>query len=175
MFGKKQMNYKLDLELSEKLEPYRSAIEATIEPYIKIKSTDCDTPTWWQSKFGGLPYLPKGFEYPKSSDGEYLYLLAQINFTEVPHLEGFPDRGILQFYVAADEDFYGLDFDNPTKQDKFRIVYFPDVSLQEDNLIVDFSFLPPIKKDDWLMPFEGCCALSFELALGVISLNDLTG
>ena len=161
------MNYKLDVELSEKLEPYRSAIAATIKPYIRIELTDCDQPTWWQSKFGGLPYLPKGFEYPKSSNGEYLYLLAQINFAEVPNLEGFPAKGILQFYVA-DEDFHGLDFDNPTEQDKFRVIYFPQVSLQEDNLTVDFSFLPP----DCLMPFKGCCALNFELALGAITLND---
>ena len=34
------MNYKLDLELSEKLEPYRSAITATIKPYVKIKLTN---------------------------------------------------------------------------------------------------------------------------------------
>ena len=166
------MSKKLDVELSEKLEPYRSAIEATIKPYIKIQLTDNDQTTYWQSKFGGLPYLPKDVEYPKSFKGEYLYLLAQINFAEISHLAGFPNRGLLQFYVAADEDLYGLDFDNPTKQDKFRVVYFPDISLQEDDLTVDFSFLPPIKKDDWSMPFEGCCALNFEPALGVISLSD---
>ena len=68
------MSYKLDIELSEALEPYRSAIEATIKPYIKIELTNNDKPTWWQSKFGGMPYMPKDFEYPKSKAGEYLYL-----------------------------------------------------------------------------------------------------
>ena len=62
------MDYKLDVELSPELELYRDKIEATIKPYVEVQLTDNDKPTWWQSKFGGLPYLPKGFEYLKSFD-----------------------------------------------------------------------------------------------------------
>ncbi|MEM7595623.1 MAG: YwqG family protein, partial [Cyanobacteria bacterium P01_A01_bin.83] len=153
------MNYKLDVELSKELEPYRNAIEATIKPYIKIKLTDNSQPSWWQSKFGGLPYLPKNFEYPQSNDGEYLYLLAQINFAEVPSLDELPDQGILQFYLAADEDCYGCDFDNLFNQDKFRVIYFPEVDLEINNLLTDFAFLPQLEPEDWLMPFQGCCSL----------------
>ena len=166
------MNYKLDVELSEELEPYRKAIEATIEPYIKIELTDCDRPTWWQSKFGGLPYMPKGFEYPKSNDGKYLYLLAQINFAEVPKLEGLPERGILQFYIAADEDFYGCNFDNPFDRDKFRVIYFSEVDLETKNLLTDFGFLPELESEDLLLPFEGCCAVKFSLDTAPISAAD---
>ncbi|GAB4531539.1 MAG: YwqG family protein [Pleurocapsa sp.] len=166
------MNYKLDIELSAELEPYRSAIAATIKPYIKIELTNNNKPTWWQSKFGGLPYLPKGFKYPKSDDGEYLYLLAQINFAEVPQLEGLPEEGILQFYLAADDEFYGCDFDEPFKQDKFRVVYFPDVDLEINNLVTDFSFLPKLESEDWLMPFQGCCQIKFSLDTSPISAND---
>lgn len=119
-----------------------------------------------------MPYLPKDFEYPKSSDGEYLYLLAQINFTEIPTLEFFPKKGILQFYVEADGEIFGLNFENATQQDRFRVIYFPEPYLLESELITDFSFLPPIKKDDWLMPLEGCCALNFQHKFGVIDLND---
>ncbi|VEP16969.1 conserved hypothetical protein [Hyella patelloides LEGE 07179] len=165
------MIYKLDVELSPDLEPYRAKIEATIKPYIEIRLTDNNQPNWWQSKFGGLPYLPKGFTYPKSYDGEYLYLLAQINFVEVPHLEYFPNKGILQFYIAADEELYGLNFDNPTQQDKFRAVYFPDIDLKEDNLVTDFDFLPKLN-DEWLMPFEGCCSLDFTINFRPITISD---
>ena len=166
------MDYKLDVELSEELEPYRGAIEATIKPYIKIELTDNNNPTWWQSKFGGLPYMPKDFEYPKTDAGKYLYLLAQINFAEVSKLEGLPERGILQFYIAADEDFYGCDFDNPFDQDKFRVVYFPEVNLEINNLLTDFSFLPEFESEDWLMPFQGCCAVKFNLDNAPISAAD---
>ena len=166
------MNYKLDVELSEELEPYRSAIEATIKPYIKIELTDNNNLTWWQSKFGGLPYMPKDFEYPKSYDSEYLYLLAQINFAEVPKLEGLPDKGILQFYLAADSDFYGCDLDEPFKQDEFRVIYFPEVDLNIDNLITDFSFLPKLESEDWSMPIQGCCEVKFSLDNSPISASD---
>ena len=90
------MNYKLDVELSEELEPYRSAIEATIKPYIKIELTNNN---------------------------------------------------------------------NPTNQDKFRVIYFPQIDLEIDNLITDFSFLPKLESEDWLMPFQGCCGLELAIAL----------
>ena len=166
------MAHKLDVKPSPELEVYRERIEATVTPYAEIRLTNNDHPTWWQSKFGGLPYLPQGYDYPKAANGDYLYLLAQINFAEVPDLEDFPDQGILQFYLAADEDCYGLDFDNPTLQDKFRIIYFAETDLSEGSLITDFNFLPPIKKGEWLMPFEGCCKLEFEESLSEIDLND---
>ena len=165
------MNYKLDVELSPELETYKDKIEATIKPYIEIKLTDNNKPTWWQSKFGGLPYIPKGFEYPKSFANEYLYLLAQINFAEVPHLEYFPDKGILQFYITADEEFYGADFDHPKTQDRFRVIYFADGDLKEDNLVTDFSFLPSIT-NKWVMPFQGCCQVTFSKKLAPISPGD---
>ena len=163
------MNNKLDLELSPELEPYRSAIEATIKQHIKIEATDNDNPTWWQSKFGGLPYMPKDFEYPKSNDGEYLHLLAQINFTEVPQLEGLPNKGILQFYLANDEMF-GCDFDNPTKQDKFRVIYFSDADLPKEDLVTNFNFLTEI--DKFCFPLKGCRAMRFKIASAPISGGD---
>ena len=88
------------------------------------------TPSWQQSKFGGFSYLPKEFSYPKSEAGHSLYLLAQINFAEVPNLSPLPTEGILQFYVGADT-LYGLDFDDRTKQSKFRVIYFPQADLPE--------------------------------------------
>ncbi len=80
----------------------------------------------WESKLGGDPYLEIGMEYPKTSNGEYLRLLAQINFEEVPHLESFPQKGILQFYILAD-DVYGLALQDQCIQDTFRVIYIPEV------------------------------------------------
>lgn len=151
------MTYKLDFELSPELEPYREQIEASIKPYLELKLTDNGNPTCWQSKFGGLPYFPKNCEYPKNWDGEYLYLLAQINFAEVPYIDDFPKEGILQFYIGDYNGLYGADIDNPTQQNNFRILYFADVDLQENNLIADFSFLPEVNSG----PIKGCCALEW--------------
>ena len=167
------MEYKLELPLSPELEKYRDRIEATIKPYIEINIQNNDSVNWWQSKFGGLPYLPKGFEYPKTCDGKYLFLLAQINFSEVPSLDGFPDRGILQFYIA-DDDLCGLDLgdgadvDNPAAEDRFKIIYFPQPDFQVENIITNYDFLP----EPEYFPVRGCCGLQFTKKYAPISTND---
>ncbi len=77
----------------------------------------------YTSKFGGNPYLPANFEYP-SYDKKPLKFLAQLNFSELPKIEGFPQNGILQFYLGPE----ALDDDNSTTiQDHFRVVYHEDI------------------------------------------------
>lgn len=152
--------------LSPLLEGYRDRIIATIQPYLDLTFVPDENLTWWQSKFpgqnysqSGLPYLPKGVDYPTTPAGDYLHLLAQINFAEVPSLDNFPDRGILQFYVADLELWgcpypnYGEDFEqNWYRQNSFRLLYFPDPDLDENNLVTDFSFLAEIEKQQDFYP-----------------------
>ena len=54
------------------------------------------------TKFGGIPYWPSNMKYPQNSKGQDLILLAQLNFAELPHLEKFPNTGILQFFSQND-------------------------------------------------------------------------
>lgn len=119
--------------------------------------------TVFSSKFGGVPYFPKGVDYPAVREGvlagKPLRFLAQLNFAEIPHMEGFPTDGILQFFVGCDgDDVYGLDFDNPLSQNAFRVIY-------HENLIADESRLygaedmPAFEDSDF--PFEGEFALQF--------------
>lgn len=160
------MNYKLDVPLSSELENYRDRIEATIKPYIEIKIKNNDRISWWQSKFGGFPYLPKGFEYPKSPNGDYLFLLAQINFTEVPHLKGFPVQGILQFYIPDDE----LLGSSPTPgvEDIFQVLYFDEPDPNVNNILTNYHFLPETE----FFPVAGCCSLQFIKNYEPISSSD---
>jgi len=69
--------------------------------YIELSADPDDDMTVYQSKFGGVPYLPDNFEYPFSRlyPDKPLMLLAQINFEEMPSLEDFPEKGILQIYI----------------------------------------------------------------------------
>jgi uncharacterized protein YwqG len=154
---------------SAELEQFRDQIEASVKPYIHITPTENEALNLWQSKFGGLPYLPKDCEYPRDNKGNPLFLLAQINLAEMPELEGFPEEGILQFYIA-DADDYGLDFDNPKKQDRFRVLYFPEVSKSEGDLITDFSFLPSPE----LLPFVYgmACSLVFQQNVMPVTVED---
>lgn len=75
-------------------------ISATRKPSIGIKATplNADLESPWESKFGGGSFLPKGIDHPKNNKGDYLSFLAQLNFADMPKLDGFPHEGVLQFY-----------------------------------------------------------------------------
>ena len=82
------------------------------------------------SHIGGIPYLPHNEEYPKGDDGQILWLCAQINFAQMPPMEGFPDKGILQFFLSAfDYDGgFGLYSEmDGTIQGSWRTFYYPSV------------------------------------------------
>ena len=131
----------ISIDLPPEWEEFRGRIEATIKPYVKVTARVEEDTSLWQSKFGGRPYLPKDIPYPRGSSGRPLFLLAQINFAQIPRLEPFPQEGILQFYVA-DNDLFGANFDDETVQEGFRILFFPQVIEDEGKLVTDFRFLP---------------------------------
>ncbi|MBN1919840.1 MAG: DUF1963 domain-containing protein, partial [Anaerolineae bacterium] len=132
--------YKKGLVIPDGLLPYKQQLLASVQPFIAIHPQPDDALTLWESKFGGQPYLPREHSYPLDGEGEPLFFLAQINFAETPRVDGFPTQGILAFYIYVDY-VYSLSDDN-TRQEKFRVLYFPDVTQDEDALITDFDFLP---------------------------------
>lgn len=84
--------------LTEKQKPYISINAAPLECDL-----DKDPLELQQSKFLGKPFIPEGMEYPKDKSGNPMVLVAQINFSELPHLDGFPTSGILQLYFSTTE------------------------------------------------------------------------
>jgi len=106
-------------------------IAASTKPYVDIELTKARDLSPWASKVLGNPYLPKNVNIPRSSNNKPLYMLAQINFEEMPRLDPFPTSGLLQFWIASD-DLYGLDIENTTKQDGFRILYYPQLINDQD-------------------------------------------
>jgi len=142
------------------LAPYADAIRATILPYVGITVREGARPGLFDSKFGGEPYLPRGTEIPKGSDGANLHLLAQLDFDEIPRLDGFPETGILQFYIS-EQDGFGADFDHGTNQADFRVLYWPTVD--RDDAITDFSFL---HKPSWSPLDQDAMPLALAFTLG---------
>ncbi len=129
--------------LPPELEPFRAQIEASVRPYVKITTTLSDSTSPFDSKFGGYPYLPLDVPYPRDLTGAPMMLLAQINFAEVPHIDPYPETGILQFYLTRTELLYfGCDFDHPAIQMDWRVLWHPEVIKDETKITVDFSFLP---------------------------------
>jgi uncharacterized protein YwqG len=162
------MSSKLEIDLPIELLTYKENIEATIKPFIKIKAESGNNLRLWQSKFGGLPYFPKGFQYPLDSKGQAMFLLAQINFGETPKLNPLPEKGILQFYISGGSDVYGACFESPAKQDDFKVLYFPEVAEDEEQLVTDFDFLSTPD----LLPIEKQSSLTFSLEHSPLSVYD---
>lgn len=158
-----------NLSFPEALQPYQATFEQSKTKFLKIThQRNTETPIW-QSKFAGMPFLPLGVEYPKDADGNYLYLLAQINFEEVPEgIEYLPKKGILQFYIAND-DLYGMDFDAPAQQNGFRVLYFPEVD--KENFQRDLPELREPKFTPFDYPLQAH-QLSFEITEEMIGTND---
>lgn len=99
-------------------------------PFCKIALTT-DNCTIFDSKVGGLPYWPRGEQLPVGRSGQVLPLLAQINCEELPALEHFPRKGMLQFFMS-DGDFVREDYQNPTEQGNWRVVYYPEIDRSAD-------------------------------------------
>lgn len=159
-------------------------IKKTKLSYVAIEATESDTLSLTQSKFGHYPYLPAGYDYPKDSEGRYMYPLAQINFSDVPPLAGYPTSGYLQFYISGFDDAYGLDFSDPRSQKDSRVIYFEADAIKEH--IQDFSFLDevmnldsnPVYKPHALQfsagdEFVGLSDVRYELQLNEFNVDDV--
>jgi len=95
------------MNLPEIIEKYRTELEATLKPSNEITFSLEETKPW-ESKLGGCPYLESLEDYPIGAYERPMMFLAQINLEEMPPVEDFPAKGILQFYIE-DIDPYGLD------------------------------------------------------------------
>ena len=158
-----------ELNLPKELETYRTAFEKSVKPFVEISAKKGET-LIWESKFGGKPYLPIGCNYPTDKEGNFMFLLAQINLKK-HHIEPFPTKGILQFYISLNDDVYGLNFENPVVQENFKVLYIPEVVKDEKEIISDFSFLP--MPDGYSVPLTDECSLAFALDYQPIATGNL--
>ena len=141
-------------------------LEKNKKSMIKISLSD-DKPNLFQSKFGGVPYLPKNAGAPKNKENEQLTLLAQINIEELPKNNIYPMKeGILQFWILND-DVLGLDYDTHLGNG-FKVVYYKEIdkSVTEEEVLEKYK---PYKDEDSYFPVEGEFSLSFKLTDGYFS------
>jgi len=145
------------------LAQYKEDILSTTADTVRLEVAPAASLKPWQSKVGGEPYLPLGEEYPCNSEGKPLMLLAQINFEEMPHLAGFPEKGLLQFYVdGRNEDYLcGIDFDNLTSQKGSRVLYFDRVEEDESKLRQDTAQYQD-RKESMGFPLNGASSYSIK-------------
>lgn len=102
--------------------------EKTAKNGYKLVIDEEQTPSIFDSKLGGIPYWDLTKEFPKDSTNQNMQLLAQINFEQITsNNSDLPQKGLLQFFITAQNTDYGVDFSNPTEQNNFRIVYHEQI------------------------------------------------
>ena len=140
----------------------------TAQTAIKIKIKEADNLPLTASKFGGVPYWLPEMPYPVDKQGNKLLLLAQINLSEMPPLPDFPTTGLLQFLMTR--NIYEMNFyDNPTRQDDWRVVYHAEINPAIDEaavLALNIPYAPQIfdEEDDGGFPVDTQYRLSFKPA-----------
>lgn len=131
----------------------------TTIPVVDIKLTHT-SPALCESKFGGVAYVPHDGEIPVGSQGNQMKLLAQIDCTQLVGLEDFPHSGLLQFW-AANDDVYGMDFDDQASSNDSRVIYFEQVDSTVTREEVEGK-IKPCEEEDYF-PVNGEFGMKFEL------------
>lgn len=118
----------------------KDALKSTLLPSLHLsavqKPAGCT-----DSKFGGIYYLPQGERIPLCPEGEPMRFLAQINFARMPHLEGFPRSGLLQFFLDTSLERLEQKSDDPDAfWQLFAVRYYPspDAALQQEIELPEF-------------------------------------
>ena len=165
------------MELPKELEVYRKEIEGTLKPVIKVRTSNRKNGLYC-SKFAGLPYMPKSMTYPTDSAGKPMKLLAQLNFEEVPTLDPLPKQGILQFFIAVEDDVMGADFDDLTNQKNFKVLFHDTIERDITQLRTDFSHVEELDASYFPIGKEAALHFSVEhepVCDGVFNMDELLG
>lgn len=150
-----------DLEHSAKTKPEdrSSAFNEIMEfatslalPANLMTADGSDATSPAQSMIGGQPALPPGVAYPTDKNGNPMVHLVQINFAEMPPLEGFPTSGLLQVFFEQG-DLMGLTFE-PGAPKAHRTLFHPDSSVCLRAPLGAETFGSMHDVSDVIVPFE---------------------
>jgi len=106
----------------------------------------------------GHPYLPAGQGWPEGAHGPQVFV-AQINFAETGGLAGYPDSGLLQWFVDPDST-YGLTFDETQGSTGFTVRWYPELSAP--SVATPDAATPVDHLDEVPMEFVGPTAITFQ-------------
>ncbi|CAD2217291.1 Domain of unknown function (DUF1963), putative [Angomonas deanei] len=120
----------------------------TVTAGEELEAVRCNVPLW-ASKLGGYGLLPRSVAYPKGSDGQPLQLVAQVNFGElwadavardgdfeVPAT--LPSRGVLAFYANPFDELFGMNGEDPVRQENFRILFYDEELQPLEALLTEY-------------------------------------
>lgn len=88
----------------DEIQPYLDTSRPTL--LIELDGNE-DYKNVGNSRIGGWPDLPKGFNYPAGYDEKLYVFIAQLNLAEVTSkidINHLPNSGLLYFFLVSDED-----------------------------------------------------------------------
>ena len=158
--NKKELIDKIVKEIKEET----SLDSIRLVPGKNVK-TDDDMKNRTKTKIGGNPYWPADKPYPKNN-GKELMLFAQLNLSQIPKLQDYPTKGILQFFV------------NDIDKDDATVVYHENI-VSEDKMLKDIPN-STIDKDiygsgDKYSPISGVYFPTFSKEETYISFEETSG
>ncbi|MEL6682028.1 MAG: YwqG family protein [Pseudomonadota bacterium] len=148
----------------------REVAETMARPAIALAMVKDPITDDAHSSIGGQPSLSAGAKWPKGRDGKPMIFLAQINFGDMPALDGYPETGLLSFFVE-DNDLNGCDF--PSRNNTgFLVVYHQEPNALQRHDLPDHSWeFTPFNAE---LTTQGRRLIG-EAASGPISPNSLEG
>lgn len=152
-----------------------SLLQPTLKTFFKIgKSSDKydEFKDVFSSKIGGIPYWPKGKDYP-TLNGKTAKLIFQLNIEEAIKdgiqfdkvIPDFPKKGIIQFFFAFDDDMWGY----PETEESTLVIYHEDTSI-EHYLSEELIYINTTHED---MPFDKSVKVSFKQHKELLGTQDL--
>lgn len=117
------------------------------------------------AQIGGSPWLSDNEQWPLDADGLRLEFVAQIDFRRLPKLPGFPETGVLRFFVGRDE-LFGANWDVP-EQSGCRILWQPG-AIEGGR----FDALAPLDRDD-VSPFQSESRRTEGVGLSATPVSDV--
>lgn len=126
------------------------------KPCMRFKLTN-KKPSLFESKVGGVCYIPHDGDVPKGGNGVKMQFLAQVDCADID-LEDFPKRGLLQFWIL--EDDLGLGWEKPNDDTTYRVIYYSEVDHTVTADEVE-SKLEPVDDEDYF-PVKGEYGMVFE-------------
>ena len=130
-----------------------------------------EEPEIFQSKIGGIPYWIPDLAYPENSEGKKLILLAQINFEKEKVESPLPTKGLLQFFTSDDVE-KGLNFDDLTKQENFRVIYHENIDYKVTKESVEQLDISDSKNEEYF-PICGEYKISLNKSVDYANPNDI--
>jgi len=112
---------------TSKIASHRDFIQQAIRPAVDIIKNKNAKPTLACSRFGGLPDLPIGSEWPTHDSIPYRFL-GQINFADIPSKDiGLPSNGLLSLFVSPDNPEEGTPYIFWNDDEHIRAIFIPSL------------------------------------------------